>query len=66
MKNKIEEVRDILAGILGRYPSWPVGLIRAHNLLEQVLENDLAEWDTWDENDIITLAPDVEDRFPAA
>jgi hypothetical protein len=72
MKEKLEEARDILGGIMSRHPHWPVGLIRAHRLLEQVLETDLADWIDWQDDDIVTLAPALEDelpdepRFPAA
>jgi hypothetical protein len=43
MKDKISEARDIIAGIMDRYPHWPVGLCRVYRLLDQVLENDLAD-----------------------
>jgi hypothetical protein len=57
MKDRIAEARDILAGILDRYPHWPVGLGRAHRLLEQVLAED---W--WDEDDRAILAPDIDNE----
>jgi hypothetical protein len=66
MKEKLEDARDIVAAILDRGGNYPVGLVRVHRLLEQVL----AEW--WDEDEIVTLAeepplwfPD-EPPFPAA
>jgi hypothetical protein len=57
MKDRIAEARDIIAGILDRYPHWPVGLVRAHRLLETVL----ADW--WDDDDVAILAPSVEDEL---
>jgi hypothetical protein len=57
MKQKLEEARDILSGILERSRRSPVGLIRAHRLLEQVL----ADW--WDEDHVAILAPNVDDEL---
>jgi hypothetical protein len=39
MKEKLEEARNILAAIVlgDSYKHWPIGLVRAHRLLEQFL-----------------------------
>jgi hypothetical protein len=63
MKQKLEEARDILSGIMNRYPSWPVGLCRVHRLLNQVLENDLADWIDWQEDDRAVLATDLDNEL---
>jgi hypothetical protein len=57
MKEKLEEAREILAAIVlgDTYRHWPIGLVRAHHLLESFL----AEWIDFEADDIITLAPDA-------
>jgi hypothetical protein len=70
MKAKLTEARDILSRIMSHHPSWPVGLVRAHRLLEQVVN----EWIEWEADDVVVLAPCIDDElvreldepFPAA
>jgi hypothetical protein len=72
MIERIEEASDILAAIVlgDSYKHWPIGLVCAHHLLESFL----AEWQQFEDDDIITLAPDeaneivgeLEPPFPAA
>jgi hypothetical protein len=69
MKEKLEEVRAIVAGVVqGNRPR--AGLVRAWQLLEQVLGED---W--WEDDDVAILAPssvddelvgELEPPFPAA
>jgi hypothetical protein len=61
MKERFEEARDILAAIVlgDTYKHWPIGLVRTHRLLESFL----AEWQEWEADDVVTLAPSVEDEI---
>jgi hypothetical protein len=70
MKEKLEDARDMVAAIIDRGRSYPVGLVRVHLLLEQML----ADW--WDEDDTASIPiwfedeqvgePNPEPPFPAA
>jgi hypothetical protein len=55
MIERIEEARDILGAIVlgDSYKHWPIGLVRAHHLLELFL----AEWQEFEEDDVVILAP---------